>query len=411
VGYYSGRASPADVKQALRRKLPEYMIPGVLVNLEEMPQLPNGKVDRKLLAAKPVSLGTGSEEQPRTETEAALARLMAEVLGVRTVGLNDNFFDLGGHSLLAVKFTAKLESTLGCKLLPSVLFQAPSVGALARLIVERESSQFGLGLVPLHSLEGGVPLFCVHGMDGSVWLYRPLVRHLGTFSVYGIEARDLRGDNALTMEEIARRHILTLKTAQPNGPYRLAGYSYGGAVAFEMARQLLEQGEQVALLAVIDSSAYSFRGAWSQTELFGSFIHRVGLRLASFIKREGTPLVSYAKGKPRLWAGKIRRLFMKKEDRFSDWLPGPITPAQSDLVSVLGTAWEHYTPKPYSGDMVLFRSQIRDVTDYDFYAGWKKFVRGKIEVVSVPGDHFTMLEVHAETLAKELALRAMHGRP
>jgi len=198
---------------------------------------------------------------PRTAAEAVLAEIWQEVLGVERVGISDSFFDLGGHSLLAVLLMARIEKRCGRSLPLAALFAAPTVEALAALL-DRAGAQPGRSpLVAIRPAGRLAPFFCVHPVGGQVLCYLDLVRHLAPdLPFYALQSPpDLVPQPAApppgpaSIEGMAARYLSEVRRVQPRGPYRLGGWSLGGVIAFEMARQLAAEGERVSFLALIDS--------------------------------------------------------------------------------------------------------------------------------------------------------------
>ena len=406
AAYYEGSAKPADVRDGLKGLLPEYMLPNYVIALGSLPLLESGKVDRRALAHRPIPVAPGAPQRMQTETEFALARLFAETLRLPGVNPEESFFDLGGHSLLAAQLMARIESVLGIQLPPSTLFGAPTVRELAHVIAETRQAGSVSGLVPLRAGTSGPPLFCIHGMDGSVWLYRSLARNLAAPNpVFGIEARDVSSLKDVSMESLARRHAETIRKALPDGPYLLCGFSYGGIVAYEIARQLRESGAQVPLLAILDSSAYVLRSAWSRTESFLHFSRRFQKRVHSLIGGDWKTWLDYARDKRALWLGKIHHHGKRVRQRLETAIAPLSPPPAMDSTEVLLSLLRSYRPKAYHGDMVLFRSTERSVTDFDPLRGWGRFVKGSICVREISGDHFSMIDndVHNQMLAAELS--------
>jgi thioesterase domain-containing protein/acyl carrier protein len=196
---------------------------------------------------------------PRDDVELQLTKIWEKVLGIEPIGIRDNYFELGGQSLLAVRLFAQIEEAFGKNLPLATLLQAPTVEQLADIIRQQGESWLWSPLVTIQPKGSKPPLFCIHGMGGNVLCYRELSGYLGTDQpVYGIQAKGLYDDEEkqtlpTIFEEMAAHYIESIRTVQPEGPYCLAGLSAGGAIAFEMAQQLLAQGQQVALLAMFET--------------------------------------------------------------------------------------------------------------------------------------------------------------
>jgi len=270
VAFYRAKETQADqivqlskeeLKAHLLRTLPEYMAPAALVSVAAIPLSANGKVDRRALERIEIVAGTGREYVgPRNQTEKQLVEIWAEVLKLaqEKIGINDGFFDLGGHSLSAVQLMAKIDKHFGQMLPLAIIFTAPNIAALATLLASNASNEKALCagiLVPIQTNGSALPIFAVPGAGGNVLSLQPLSEALGSDQpFYGLQAAGLDGKTLPlnSIEETAKDNITALKTIQPCGPYSLMGHSYGGVVAFEMARILLEREEKVSSLVLID---------------------------------------------------------------------------------------------------------------------------------------------------------------
>ncbi|WP_448321909.1 amino acid adenylation domain-containing protein, partial [Streptomyces sp. CO7] len=262
AAYVVGEGGTAVDVESLRTHvaglLPEYMVPSTFMVLDRLPLTSNSKVDYRALPA-PDLPATGTGRGPRSPREEVLCGLFAEVLAVSTVGVDDNFFALGGHSLLATRLVSRIRTALDVELPVRALFEAPTVAALARQLDGTSGSTSGdsLGvLLPLRA-EGHLrPLFCVHPAIGLSWAYSGLLRHLdGQQPLYGLQARAFSepGAPAPALAEMVEDYLREIRTVQPSGPYALLGWSFGGIVAHALAVRLQEEGEEVALLAMMDS--------------------------------------------------------------------------------------------------------------------------------------------------------------
>ncbi|NIF29958.1 amino acid adenylation domain-containing protein [Pantoea sp. Tr-811] len=251
----SASTTTTQLRDALRAELPDYMVPTQMMILPALPLTPNGKIDRNAL---PAPGGTIAQRRvaPRNEAEQVLAQIWAEVLEVEAVGIDDNFFELGGDSLRVLKMLSKVRahSGLAIDLKLRDVMGKPTIGELSGYSVNDEC------LNPLLLLNARVedeaPLFCLHAGFGTVFDYDPLARRLdGHCSVYGLQCRMLLNhqwqDDSL--QSMAIDYAQYIRQQQPEGPYRLAGWSLGGALAVLVAQELEGQGQQVSFLGLVDS--------------------------------------------------------------------------------------------------------------------------------------------------------------
>ncbi|MGG7553951.1 amino acid adenylation domain-containing protein [Pseudomonas sp. ES3] len=245
------------LKAELKANLPDYMVPSHLLVLAAMPLSPNGKLDRKALPQPDLSQTQRHFIAPETPLEKALAELWQEALQVERVSLDDNFFELGGHSILAIQFISTLNARLGIKLALQHMLAHPNVQALARFIA-REHQQHVQCVVELNASTASVPpLFCLHPSGGIVFCYQPLAKklsaHARTFGVMHKGFAD-KDSNAQTWAEMIADYSAQIVEKQPHGPYRLMGWSLGGAIAMDVAAHLERQGKEVTFLGLVDTT-------------------------------------------------------------------------------------------------------------------------------------------------------------
>jgi amino acid adenylation domain-containing protein len=252
-------ANTAGFRKVLGAHLPEYMLPQHVVTLDAMPLTANGKLDRKRLVDLPWNAApepADGETAPRNSVETAIASVFSKSLGRdpgTVFGIDVDFFDAGGHSLLAVTATQELENVLGTALTPGALFEHATVRSLAEYI-QNPSLNVPRPIL-LSARDDLPPLFLVAG----VHIYRPLAKHLGDqFSVYGVySSSELalfeRSDGPPPLADLARDYVQIIRRHQPKGPYRLAGLSFGGVLAYEIAQHLRAMGERVTFLGLLDA--------------------------------------------------------------------------------------------------------------------------------------------------------------
>ncbi len=257
VAYAAGRVSSDILREFLRERLPDYMVPSALVVLESLPRNANGKLDRHSL---PDPAGQDPQQTfvaPRTDMETRLAREWAEVLRLPQVGIHDNFFDLGGHSLTAVQLVSRIQRMIGNPIALLDLFQSPTVAGLAQRISGQAESATS-PLVVLQAGGGGSPLFCFDPTGTHVSAYQSLAYALGEeWTVYGLELSWVFSEpwHALSMDRIAARFTAMICERQPDGPYYLLGWSNGGAIALAVGRLLEQQGQSLAFLGILDTQS------------------------------------------------------------------------------------------------------------------------------------------------------------
>jgi amino acid adenylation domain-containing protein len=257
VAYYTSRDTQEpraeEVRAYLKERLPEHMVPAAYMRLERFPLTPNGKVDRRALPApENEAYGRREYEAPQGEIERAVGRIWEELLGIERIGRQDNFFQLGGHSLMAIRLQNRLEA-LGHTLPVDRIFKCPQLLQLAQCLSNSERIERHDNVIVFRAEGCGPPLFLIHEVSGDVTCLHRLAREIDRgFPIYGME---LRGGLPSSMSNLAGNHLKRMRIIQSHGPYRLAGYSFGGLVAYEIAHQLLGMGEEVSFLGLIDTFA------------------------------------------------------------------------------------------------------------------------------------------------------------
>ncbi|HVI08026.1 MAG TPA: amino acid adenylation domain-containing protein [Candidatus Binatia bacterium] len=381
----SGRATAGELRDYVKKQLPEYMAPANFVFMESFPVTPNGKVDRKALPEPQIEAAVGVEAgvAPSTEAEKKMARLWAQVLGRGAIGLRDNFFDLGGHSLLALRLTSRIEKEFGRKLTLTALLQAPTIEQLLPLIQSGESWS---PLVPLQRAGARPAFFFVHGLGGTVMRFHALARHIEKdqpficFQAQGLDGKQPVLDQVEAMADLYCEHLLK---AQPEGPYYLGGYSFGGLVALEMARRLAEGGHEIRLLALVDTY---FVGQQGNSSLVGRFLSLSPEQKLVYLKKRA---VRYGRG--------IKR----RMDALS--LPAPVKAVRE----ACAVAEQKYRPSMYPGAITLFRASEKALRGLDNgQNGWNRYAAGGVEIHEIDGDHGNILnEPNVRQLAAALCER------
>jgi amino acid adenylation domain-containing protein len=391
----------AGLREHLRASLPEHMIPSVFVFLEAMPLSPNGKVDRKALTRERVEIGKSEDDTaPRNEIEQRLADLWREVLGRESIGIHSNFFAVGGHSLLAVRLIARIRRDLGRSLPLGALFQGATIGRMAALLAEdQELPARRSPLVALQPRGSEPPFFFVHAVGGHVFSYVDLARAMGDEQpFYGLQVPE-NGRPAASIEEMAAQYVEAVRSVQPEGPYRLGGWSLGGVIAQEMALQLWESGRPAESLVLIDSFAPGSSrqdGDVSEASLLARFAS--DLARLSGKGAEDFDLADLGED----GAGALGRLFARAEAR------GLVPPdlALQDAEALFEVfranflAVRSFRPRFYPGRLLLVRA-TQSPADH----GWEGLAQ-EVEIEDVAGDHYSILRnPNVERLADLLKLR------
>ncbi len=395
-----------ELRSLVKSKLPEYMSPAIFVALDALPLTPNGKVDRRALTSADESRPDLAEAYvgPRDQIEERLTMLWANVLQMKSIGVRDNFFELGGNSLLAARLFAQIANSFGQHLPLATLFLSPTIEQLADCLRDSDTSKTWSSLVAIQPEGSRPPLFCVHAAGANVLIYRPLSRHLGNDQpVYALQAQGLDGRaRPLTrVEDMAALYIKEMRAVQPDGPYFLLGASFGGLVIYEMARQLLEQNQQVALLAMLNTNCPVY-----------SFAKRIRCHVGHLMEKGPR---SYAQGIGR---SVNRRLTGRVSETNNETNNAPDPEIQKLLVQDSGVdeslvrtvlaimaAEEQYVPPRgvYPGKITLFWASDAKRDFEDNRLAWRKLAGAGLEVHVVPGTHTSMREEpHVAELAAKL---------
>lgn len=414
VAYVTASTQPpsaGDLRSYLKHELPDYMIPSAFVLLQSLPLTANGKIDYRALPAPEADQMESGDEfiAPRDPLEQGLAQLWSKILKVRRVGLSSNFFDLGGHSLLAVRLVLEIEKLYKKRLPLATFLQAPTLGQLAEKLREDSCSPVWPSLVPLRPGGSKPPLFLMHSHGGNVLEYHPLAERLDSDQpVYALQARGLDGRIVKdpSIEEMAAAYLEEIRSLQPQGPYFLGGFCFGGLLALEAAQQLVAAGEEVALVAILQTIHPAFaqfkpetspvQRSWYRT------VKRLQLEQENFLNRGPGYLFERSR---RVWNfGRARiALTLTGLPETRDKLP------LEYILEALGAehdkAFDKYCPQPYGGNAVLFRSatQLRGLLA-ESTLGWKNTLIGDLKICEVPGHQQNMLvEPNVSYLAEELS--------
>jgi amino acid adenylation domain-containing protein len=402
----TGEVTPGDYRRFVQDKLPAYMVPSSFILLDDLPLTSNGKVDRKALLTVGQQVATRTQTravEPRDAVELQLVRIWEELLDIHPVGVTDNFFDLGGHSFAAVRMIAAIHKQFGRELSLTTLIQEPTVEHLASSLRQGSASRGQSPLVPLHTSGTRIPFFCIHPVGGNVMCYVALARLLGEDQpFYGLQSQGLDDERApLTdLASMATAYVAAMRQVQPEGPYLMGGWSMGGVVAFEMAAQLRQAGQRVALLALMDSRIPDVWADTDHAQLMAWFLRDLGSRF-------GTRMELSSDGLRHLDEKAQRRLVIERARELSALAPG-MGEAQLDRILRVFMAnmraLERYVPQTGVAPIVLFRARdevSQELSVHNAAARWKALTSGPVDEQLVPGDHYSMFEPpHIEELAR-----------
>jgi oxalate---CoA ligase len=404
-----------DICEFASHQLSYFKVPQQIVFLDKIPKGPTGKPQRVGLAAKLGLIAPPKEHrenaslrESHTPLEDVLATMWAHIIGTERVGLDDNFFEIGGDSLTAMELVAAIEQVTGQGLTIATLFQAPTIKQLAAFL-ERYDPERRPYVVPIQSKGSKPPFFCVDAGPR----YLSLARRLGTDRPF----LGLLHPNALatSIEAIAEFSVKLIRAVQPSGPYFVGGWCSAGLIAYEVAQQLLAQGQEVALLVLFDSVNPGRLDELSVVRvifvLTDELCRKIWFHLRSMTRLEFGDVPAYFLERlknvwhtltRRTWPARVGMEFFR-----------PVLRNEPREMYAMG---RRYRPKPYKGRILLFRRSLRPISRYlDWQLSWAGVVAGEIDVVEIQGGHDGMfkepgVKQTADTLAACLRARSAMRR-
>jgi amino acid adenylation domain-containing protein len=375
--------------------LPEYMVPDDFVLMEVIPITPNGKIDRKALPKPDYGniQRSGDFIAPRTANETLVAEIWQELMGIKSISIGDNFFELGGRSLVAVQIMARIEKETGKRLPLATLFEYATIEKLAARLDIDPASITWESLVPIKPSGSKMPLYIVHGAGLNVLLFNALAMNMDAEQpVYGLQAKGLNGiDEPLdVMEEIAANYIAEIIAKNPDGPYALAGYSLGGIIAYEMAKQLINAGKEVKMLAMFDTYA-------DLSTAHDPAVKRALNKGVLLLKQIGHTFVLLAEDPKRTIEYKSLILKRRIIKMFWKLAPGKDEKKEgffaydNEIDEASEKALRNYVITPLNIAIELFRAKKRTFYMADFeFLGWGPFAKKGVHVHEIPGEHNTI---------------------
>ena len=331
-----------------------------------------------------------SSTRDESELLQSLMPLWQRVLGIRAIGPDDDFFALGGHSIAAAELFALMRRQLGRVAPLAALYDASTPRMLARVLCRGNNTEDWKSLVPIHRSGDRPPLFLVHAAEGNVLLYRSLAAHLGPDQpVFGLQSAGLDGLSPIDgrFETVAGRYIQEIRRVQPRGPYLLAGYCLGGTLALEMAQQLIQSGESVGLVALIE--IYNIRSMRWPLPLHQRLINRLILNpyfhLQNLMAAEGTAKHTFFMEKLRVEMARIRTSVRRGGAHLRHRLLADAKAAPpANVAAIYEEAFAQYDVKPYPGELTVFLAD-RHLAGFDSpLGGWGQIAQGGVRLFSLP---------------------------
>ena len=410
------RETATSLRQFCAEQLPFAMVPSTFVFLDHLPLNANGKIDRDALPLP--ALQTADEEisPPRDDIENQMIKIWQKLLKIDQVGISDDFFALGGYSLLAVRLFVQIRKKFGVNLPLNSLFKNPTIDYLASLIRDQVDLAPWSSLVPIQPLGNHTPLYCVHGLTGDTVWFEYLKPYMdGDQPIWGLQSRGLDGvqEPLTTIEDMAAWYIDEIRKLQPEGPYSLCGYSYGGTIVFEMARLLKQTGQRVSVLIIIDhatpkSNYYTVKFSLN---LMINILRNIPYRAVDFLRLRPEQITARLSRKVRNFVSHLKRSLAQKSGE-SYGLKA------TDLIDEAGQFSEHvrriietnynaifiFNPLAYDGKVTLIRSRGgRLLCNHDPAMGWGQFARGGVDIHIIPGSHLSIFkEPYTHYLASEI---------
>ncbi|WP_316820391.1 amino acid adenylation domain-containing protein [Pedobacter gandavensis] len=390
-----GKFDKKAVIEDLKLRLPDYMIPTIWIEVKKFPLNINGKIDRRALLEMEIpEEHAKSYRKAFTAHEQIMADIWQEVFRMERIGLDDDFFELGGHSLIALHIISQFECKTGIKLPLERLFKYSSISSLLASITDKDELKKSQSLIPIKTTGAKMPLYIIHGDGLYVMNFKDLAKYVDVEQpLYGLQPADLNGtdQHIETLSDIAGHYVNEIIEHNPNGPYAIAGYSFGGYVAVEMARQFAALGKEVKMLGIFDTDAENvfYAKSWR-------------VNLPRKIKRQFPKMLwvlnSFLKD-PLSTLNYQSNLFLRRTNNLMYKFGFRKDPKQEGVFNHIHMinqkqheAFKAYCIEPINNFVYLFKAEQRVYFVDDIKSlSWKKYAKKGVIVYDVPGDHATML--------------------
>jgi len=398
-------------KYELDKLLPKYLLPQEYRILETLPMTPNGKLDRKAL------LNSLSEDTvvptvnlaPNTKEEIIVSRIWKECLKLDEINIFSDFFELGGHSIMAVQVMTRLENETGKRLPISTLLEYSTIEKLAKFVAAGHTLVSGDSLIPIKPNGNKIPLYLIHGVGLNVRKFNKFINKLDIDQpVFGLQGVGIKNMNrsVSTVEEIAAHYIETITKANPQGPYALAGHSYGGIISYEMAIQLNNNGKKVSSLIMLDTYVEPFF-------YYSSSIRKTLATLNYQISKKTSVFIDMCKS----WDNFMNLLTRKKNHFLNESLKlnnGKTELEELELKHLLELDKENddimrkYQIIPQDFEIDLLRAMDSTYFVHDpLFLGWKRAALKGVNIFDVPGDHHNMFSPPNSVIAANVLQRVL----
>ncbi|HKT50331.1 MAG TPA: amino acid adenylation domain-containing protein [Candidatus Angelobacter sp.] len=404
IGYVVREQDAVTDAGALRHKLyeilPDYMVPADIVVLPDMPLTVSGKIDRKKLREMPMASARNETTPPEDSVEAALLEIWKEVLEIENMGVEDDFFELGGHSLLTVKLMARVQEQFSVDLPLSTILKYPTVRRFSEALRPKSSAESVDSSIELirEGSSSQAPIYFIHPASGQVLRYHTWAEHLeGSSPVYALRDPLLAGGPRLkTVEELAEHYVNLISRDNAEAPYALAGWSFGGPLALEMARKLRERGKEVSMLMLIDPTIPGNGRAYEPLRM-NVFLAMVALELNLPVSERDLQL-EYSQFRQKVleqWGAQTSEALARQLDHMVDMLQ-----MRNESAGIY-----HAGVYPGRVHLMLAESSPTDAPiDHDsIIREWQSLLTGSLTTSIIPGNHYTLdRAANMAALAREL---------